>query len=257
MAAGPQLIARRDRPAERYRGPAPLILFALQVVAVNAISVVLFALGIPMDAATPPSFLVAALLLVGGYVVIVWLFVVRSGALSWRDIIRAQPLNAGRVATDIAIGIATMLAVAIVAAVIGGLIANVLGTQAPDVVPPPSTTADILLTIVAAGILVPIGEETFFRGYAMTAWLRDLGPRSALIRVTLLFALIHVFNITATTFGDGARQALLEVAVIGPVGLVLGLLYLRRGLIASISGHAAFNLLGLLAILLAQTPAGH
>ena len=42
------------------------------------------------------------------------------------------------------------------------------------------------------------------------------------------------------------------LVVIGPVGFVLGWLYLRRGLMASIAGHAAFNLFGVLVIVLAQ-----
>jgi membrane protease YdiL (CAAX protease family) len=86
----------------------------------------------------------------------------------------------------------------------------------------------------------------------MTAWLRDLGPRSALIRVTVFFALVHLLNITSATFEEGARQAILEIAVIGPIGFALALLYLRRGLIASIAGHAAFNLFGVLVLVLAQ-----
>jgi membrane protease YdiL (CAAX protease family) len=119
-------------------------------------------------------------------------------------------------------------------------------------VPVPQTGPEILMAVVAAAILVPIGEEVFFRGYTMTAWLRDLGPRSALIRATVFFALIHVLNITTETFGEGLAQAILQIAVITPVGLALGWLYLRRGLIAAIAGHAAFNLLGVLILVLAQ-----
>lgn len=249
-AAGQQLVARRTRPAEQYHGPAPLILFFLQLALVSSISIVLFLVGAPLD--TPAGFLVAAVLLMSGYLLIVWLFVVRGGALSWREMIRAQPFDASRATFDIVIGGATMFGVAIVAGIAGNLIANFLGTTAPDVVPIPKTGPDIALAALAAGILVPIGEEVFFRGYAMTAWLRDLGPRSALIRATVFFALVHVLNITTGTFEEGARQAILEVAVIAPVGLALGWLYLKRGLIASIAGHAAFNLLGVLFLVLAQ-----
>src|SRR5512141_2129269 len=92
-AAGYQVIARRTRPAERYRGPAPLILFVFQFALVNALTLVIFALGVPLD--SPAGFLAAAVLLLGGYVIVVWLFVVRTGALSWREIVRAQPLDAG------------------------------------------------------------------------------------------------------------------------------------------------------------------
>jgi membrane protease YdiL (CAAX protease family) len=254
-AAGQQLVARRMRPAEQYQGPAPLILFFLQLTLASSISIILFSAGVPLD--TPAGFLVAATLLLSGYLLIVWLFVVRGGALSWREMIRAEPLDASRAAFDVVIGGATMFGVAIAAGLIGGLIARLLGTTAPDVVPVPQTPPEILMAALAAGILVPIGEELFFRGYSMTAWLRDLGPRSALIRGTIFFALVHVLNITTATFSEGLAQAILEVAVIAPVGLALGWLYLKRGLIAAIAGHMTFNLLGVLVLVLAQNlPAG-
>lgn len=249
-AAGQQLVARRARPAEEYRGPAPLILFLLQLVLVSSVSIILFTVGVPLD--TPAGFLVAASLLLSGYLIVVWLFVVRGGALSWRDMIRAEPLDASRAVFDIIIGGATMFGVAIAAAIFGGLIARLLGTEAPDIVPTPQAAPEILMVAVAAALLVPIGEEVFFRGFAMSAWLRDLGPRSALVRATVFFALVHVLNITTETFGEGLAQAILQVSVIAPVGLALGWLYLKRGLIAAIGGHAAFNLLGVLILVLAQ-----
>ena len=249
-AAGQQLVARRDRPAELYRGPAPLILFFLQLVLISAISITLFSAGVPLD--TPGGFLLAAALLLGGYLLVVWLFVVRGGALTWREMIRVERLDSSHLLTDIAMGATTMLGVAIAAAILAGLIASLLGTSAPEVVPIPQTPPEILMALVAAGVLVPIGEEVFFRGYTMTAWFRDLGPRSALIRGTVFFALVHVLNITTETFSEGLAQAILEVAVIAPVGLALGWLYLKRGLFAAISGHMAFNLLGVTILVLAQ-----
>lgn len=249
-AAGQQLVARRTLAAEAYHGPAPLILFFLQLALISSISVVLFTLGVPLD--TPAGFLLAATLLLSGYLLVVWLFVVRGGALTWREMIRAEPLDASRAAFDIVVGGATMFGVAIAAGIIGGLIAKLLGTSAPEIVPIGDAAPEILMAALAAGILVPIGEEVFFRGYTMTAWLRDLGPRSALIRGTVFFALVHVLNITTETFGEGLAQAILQVSVIAPVGLALGWLYLKRGLIAAIAGHAAFNLLGVLILVLAQ-----
>ncbi len=251
-AAGQQLIARRSRPAEQYRGPAPLILFFMQLALVTGVSLIVYTLGAPLPD-TPVGFLTATVILVGGYLLVVWLFVVRGGALSWRDLIRAGPLNAGRVLSDVAIGALSMFGAALVAAIVGTIVSNLLGgTQAPQVVPPPTSSADVLLIALGAGILVPIGEELFFRGFAISAWLRDLGPRTALIRGTIFFALVHLLNINSSTFADGAKQAILEMVVIAPVGLVLGYIYLRRGLIASIGGHAAFNLFGVLVIVLAH-----
>ena len=250
-AAGHQVIARRTRPAERYRGPAPLILFAFQFALVNAFSLVIFTLGVPLTD-SPAGFFAGAVLLLAAYAIVVWLFVVRTGALSWREIVRAKPLDAGRAAFDIAIGGATMFGVALVTGILGGLLARLIGTEAPVVVPAPGTAVDILLIALGAAVLVPIGEELFFRGYTLTAWLRDLGPRSALIRATILFALVHIVTLSADTFADGVKQAILVLVLIGPVGFALGWLYLRRGLIAATAGHAAFNLFAVVILVLSQ-----
>ncbi|MFN8623135.1 MAG: CPBP family intramembrane glutamic endopeptidase, partial [Chloroflexota bacterium] len=88
----------------------------------------------------------------------------------------------------------------------------------------------------------------FFRGFALTAWARDLPERSALIRSAVFFAVIHIANISATSFSEGARQAVLQVVVIGPVGFVLGWVFLRRGIMASIAGHVTYN--GMLLVLM-------
>ena len=250
-AAGYQVIARRTRPAERYRGPAPLLLFVFQFALVNAVSLIILALGVPL-AESPAGFFAAAVVLLAGYVIVVWLFVVRTGALGWREIVRAQPLDAGRAAFDVAIGGATMFGVALVTGIIGGLLAQLLGTTTPEVVPAPRTSIDILMIALGAGVLVPIGEELFFRGYTLTAWARDLGPRSALIRATIFFALVHIVTLSADNFANGVKQAILVLVLIGPVGFALGWLYLRRGLIASIAGHAAFNLFAVVILVLSQ-----
>ena len=106
--------------------------------------------------------------------------------------------------------------------------------EPPSILPTRQTAQSVALTALAAGVIVPIGEETFFRGYALTAWWRDLGPRSALIRSTIFFALVHTLNISVGPNDalTGLKQAIIEVLVIGPVGLALGWLFLRRGLVA-------------------------
>jgi membrane protease YdiL (CAAX protease family) len=217
----------------------------LQVAALNVITVGAYLLGAPKPETTF-GFLFAAIVLLGGYVGVVWLFVVRPDALTWRELLRTGPLSGGKVATDILIGAVTMFVGVIVAGQLGKVVSDILGgTQAPNVVPTPTTGPDLLLALVGAALLVPIGEELFFRGYAVTAWLRDLGERTALIRGALFFAFIHIFNILVVPGDalDGLKQAILVVVVLTPVGLALAWLYLRRGLIASIAGHASYNLL--------------
>jgi membrane protease YdiL (CAAX protease family) len=250
-AAAYQIIARRSRPQPLFRGPSPLILFGIQVIGVNAVSLALLSLGAP-ESDTPVGFLVAGIVLLVGYVLMVWIFGIQSGALGWDELGLPERPRLGKLATDLAVASGTMLVVAVVAGLAGGLLARLLGTDAPDVVPLPSSTLELAMVALGAGILVPIGEELFFRGYALTAWLRDRGERSALIRSTIFFALVHIVTLTSATFDEGVRQAVLVVAVIGPVGLALGWLFLKRGLIAAIAGHAAFNLFGILITALAQ-----
>jgi membrane protease YdiL (CAAX protease family) len=247
-AAGYQVVARRSR---LFRGPSPILLFVLQVVAVNLVSIVLQPLGFSPAGSTVGFFLTTVILL-AGYAGVIWLFAVRTGAVSWRDMGMPRRLTVGGVLGDVGVAVGTMVVVAFVAALFGGLLARLLGTDAPAVVPPAEEGLDLVLVALGAGLLVPIGEELFFRGYSLTAWLRERGARSALLRSTIFFALVHILSLTSTTFEEGLRQAVLVLAVIGPVGFGLGWLFLRRGLIAAIAGHAAFNLFGVLITFLAE-----
>jgi membrane protease YdiL (CAAX protease family) len=246
-AAGYQVVARARRPAAAYHGPSPLILFALQIVVITALGAVLLVLRAPSPTDDPIGFLLYACLEVAGYLLIVWLFVIRTGALTWRGLGLSR-LGPARLAADVAGGAGLMVVVAVGSIIWTAALVLLLGTVPPSVLPNTQTAASLATTALAAGVIVPIGEETFFRGYSLTAWWHDLGPRSALIRSTLFFALVHTLNISVAPGGDawtGFKQAVIEVLVIGPVGLALGWLFLRRGLIASIAGHAAFNLFGI------------
>ena len=89
--------------------------------------------------------------------------------------------------------------------------------------------------------MAPVAEEIFFRGYALSAWQRDLGPRAALVRSAIFFAFVHIANVSGVTFGDAAREAILQVAVIVPLGFVLGWVFQRHGIGASIAGHVGYN----------------
>ena len=256
-AAGYQIVRRRLSVAAAYKGPSPLIAFAVVLVLVNTISVVLVAVGVPVGD-SPRGFLVGATLLFAGYAGVVWLLGFRTSAMSRRSIGLPAGLSLSRLLADVGLGAGTMLLVALVAGLIGSLIALLLDTSTPNVVPTSTAGIDIALIVVAACIVVPIGEELFFRGYAIGAWLPDLGERSALLRATYLFAAIHILNVSVDPNApgaalDGLKQATLEFLIIAPVGLALGWLFLRRGLIAAIAGHATFNLFGVLALLLAQT----
>jgi membrane protease YdiL (CAAX protease family) len=250
-AAGYQVVARADRHPSRYRGPSPFLLFGVVLVVGALLSGLLGSVGLA-DGTRPLGFLVGLLVVAVTYLGCVTLFVVRTGALSWTDM--GWPTDPrDRVARSLrAIGTAVIVLVPLTIALslVGGIVALLLGVDAPDVLPATQTSADALAVAIAAAVVAPVGEEAFFRGFALSAWLRDLGPRAALWRSAAFFAFVHIVNISADTFGQGLGQAILEFVVILPLGLALGWLFLRHGLTGAIAGHVTYNAFLLLLLLI-------
>lgn len=241
-AAGSQIVERRDRDPERYRGPAPLLIFGVVLAASSILSALLLGTGL-VDPDAPVGFLLGLLLVAAGYAVVVWLFVIRSGSLSWAEMgwpVRSRGA-AREVLRGVGVAVGVMLPVSVGILLIGGLLATLLGVEAPNVLPTPGDPVEALAVALAVAVVAPVGEELFFRGFALTAWLRDLGPRAAIARSAVFFALIHIVNITSTDFSEGAGQALLQTAVILPLGVVLGWLFVRHGMVGAISGHVTYN----------------
>ena len=223
-ACGYQVLERRDRPAELYRGPSPLLVFLTYLMAFVIIGTVIF-LGDVLDPERPFGFLAVGTLQACGYGVLVWLFVVRTGALTWPQMGWPTWQGAGLRQALRAIGesVAVMLPLTFALALVGGILALLLDVEAPSVIPEAGSSAEALAIALAAALVIPIGEELFFRGFALTAWLRDLGPRSALVRSAVFFALIHIANISATSFAEGAAQALLQTVGAPARGVRAGL----------------------------------
>jgi membrane protease YdiL (CAAX protease family) len=97
----------------------------------------------------------------------------------------------------------------------------------------------VLLAFLVIAVAAPVVEELLFRGVVAES-LRGKGAAIAIFVSSVLFALAHLRGLVYYT-GCGA---------------VLGILYWRRGLWASISAHAAFNgSLVLLAVVVALGPA--
>ncbi|MEA2622559.1 MAG: protease family protein [Chloroflexota bacterium] len=256
-AAGYQIVARgATRPPERYRGPSPAICFGVVLMVGVLVSVVLAQIGFSPGEDRGPGFTANLLSVAAAYWFVVWLFVVRSGALTWRDMgwpSRQRLTNAlGAIGFGITVAVPSLVAISVLATVVSMLLG---GTDAPNVVPAPRTGADMVLIAVSTVLVAPFGEELFFRGFALAAWLRDLGPRSAIIRSAVFFGLVHILNISSVDFGTGAKQAILVLVQILPLGLLLGWLFVRRGILASIAAHATYNGLILLIVLNApRTP---
>jgi uncharacterized protein len=173
----------------------------------------------------------------------VWLLVVREGALSWGAMgWPSLPGRAPRALADLTYGIGLAVPTVLVTLVVGLLLSGALRVTEPSLLPIPATPTDWIVDILAAVVLAPLGEELFFRGFAQTAWTRDIGWRSALLRTALFFAVIHALNVTGADFSEGARVALVVALVRIPVALALGWAFARTGSIAASLGlHAAFN----------------
>lgn len=144
----------------------------------------------------------------------------------------------------IAIGIPAILVTLVLAA----LLVGIMGVTPESPLPPVHDQPGILANLLAAGLIAPIGEELFFRGYATTAWARRLGPESAVLRGALFFAFVHVLAISGSSFDQAIRIAAVTFVSRLPIAYLLGWLFLRRrSLYASIALHATFN--GLLIVL--------
>ena len=241
-AAGSQILERAARDPERYRGPAPLLVFGVYFFAMSMVGLVLLSV-IGVDPERPFNFLGIGVVQAAGYILVVWLFGVRTDALTWSQM--GWPTWAGASAANILRGAGTaalvMLPVTLLLLIVGGIVGLLLCTEAPQVLPLSETFADGVFVVLAAAIVIPIGEEVFFRGFAQTAWTRDLGPRRGLLLATAFFAVVHVVNIDALSFREGISQVALTLIVLVPVGYVLGWLFARYGLVAAISGHITYN----------------
>jgi membrane protease YdiL (CAAX protease family) len=245
--AGYQVVARSVRSPGWFRGPSPVLCFFLVLFVSTILTLIIGRFGIDVAPDNAFGFLLGLLAVGAGYAGVVWVFVVRTGALSWVDMGWPKGWSVSRALNAVGLAVAVMLPATFAVLIFGGVVATLLGgVNAPDVLPQPQTQLDAVAVALAAALVAPVGEELFFRGFAVTAWLRDLGPRSALVRGAIFFAAVHVFNIQSTTFDVGLRQAVLVLAEIVPLGFLLGWLFLRRGIFASIAGHVTYNAILLL-----------
>jgi membrane protease YdiL (CAAX protease family) len=247
--AGSQAIERRASGSS-YAGPSPFLLF-LAVIPISILLdlgaiVVLRAVGVSGD--SPGVALVSTLILLVIYVGLIRLEVVGTGALSWPE------LGLRRPRPDTAPGIVIGVLIAIPLVYVTALLLQVLVTflpQPPSPLPEATDRMGLLLNLVAAAVVAPVGEELFFRGFATTAWMRGMGARGAIVRGALFFAFAHVLTLSGSSFQQATGQALVAFVVRLPVAFALGWLFVRTGSIyPTIALHATFNGLPLLLLLI-------
>ncbi|MEO7230117.1 MAG: type II CAAX endopeptidase family protein [Candidatus Limnocylindrales bacterium] len=241
LLGGSQALERRAAGLA-YAGPSPILTFIAVVAGWYLAAVVVLTplqlLGIRPEGPvlTLLGIGIQALVVLG----LVRLMVVGSDSLSWSDMgVRRLDATALR---DFAWGAVLAGPVVLATGLVVLVLVNLIGQQPDSPLPPTGSTGGLLLNLLSGAVIAPFYEELFFRGFTLTAWRRMAGPMTAIVRSGVLFALIHVIDQSADSFGAGLGVAV--VAAVGrlPVALVLGWVYDRRGsLWASIGLHATFN----------------
>lgn len=252
--AGSQGIERRVRAQQRYRGPSPLLVFAASIpvslLAVILIGVPMAVIGLEVDGPAGRLASVVAQALV--YVALIRLLVVDTGALDWASM-GVRRLD-GHALTDLLGGALWALPVIILTLPVAAILGAIFPVQPVSPLPPTGDLSGLIINLLAGAVAAPIGEELVFRGFATTAWARDLGFRRALVQGAVFFALVHVLTITGSTAGEAFGLAVIGFATRLPVALALGWLFLRGwggwvragSLWGPIGLHAAFNAILLL-----------
>lgn len=250
-AAGSQAVERGRRTELAYRGPSPVLaflaVFAITVIATVAVLAPLSALG--LDAGSPAATTIQLSITMVAYVGIIRLLVVGPGALSWAEMGVTRPDAAA--VRELLVGAVLALPVLVVALTLAAVVGRFV-EPAPSPLPPATNVTGLLLNLLSAAIIAPIGEELFFRGFATTAWARTEGPRRAIVRGAMFFAVAHIVALFDASFTTGAQRALYSFVVLMPVGIALGWVFLaRRSIYASIGLHSAFNAIQVIALVAA------
>jgi len=246
----------RTVPTPGYLGPSPFLVFAasLPITVLATVAILGPASAAGLDTNSPLAALISVVLTAVVNIGLVQLLVVSTGALTWTEM-GLPRVALPRAVSDGLAGAALALPVIVVTAVLGGLLVTLIGTAPPSPLPPAGGTSGFVINFVAATFIAPIGEETFYRAFATTAWVRAMPAWAAIVRGALFFAFVHVLTVGGTDFGDAARQAFIAFAVRLPVALALGWVFVRRrSLYASIGLHATYN--GLLLIVGQLAPTG-
>jgi membrane protease YdiL (CAAX protease family) len=251
LLGGSQTIERRAA-AEPYAGPSPVVLFlaivTITLLVAGLLGIVLGGLGVEVD--KPIGDLVAVTLQGLIFVGVVRLMTVTTGALSWSDM--GFTVDRRRILGMLGLGAVFALPTIFITGLIASVLVPLVGQAPPSPLPPTGTAAGLGLHLVAGAAIAPFAEEVVFRGAALTAWMRTVGPGGAIVRSAILFAAAHALGIGGENFGQAFGLALVATVARLPVALALGWIYVRTGSIwASIGLHSAFN-----AILIVISEAG-
>ena len=132
--------------------------------------------------------------------------------------------------------------IVVAAALFSSLLIQSTGAVPDSPLPPSDDSRALLINLLSAVIVAPIGEEILYRGVIAQAWGRQSGARRAIVFSAIVFAFAHTLNIGGESIGDALAVAGVAFAIRLPLGLALGWLWVRRrSLLATIVLHAAYN----------------
>jgi len=220
--------------------PTPLLLLAEPLGGFEQLDPAVATLGIALSTNLATTLVVA-------------LTVVGTGAASWRAIFGQHQVSSpnlpdadrrGGALGDVAWGLAITLPIVVAAALFSALLIQGTGAVPESPLPPSANTGALLVNLMSAVIIAPIGEEILYRGVITQAWGRQSGARRAILFSAIIFAFAHTLNIGGESIANALAVALVAFAIRLPLGLALGWLWIRRqSLFATITLHAAYNAL--------------
>jgi membrane protease YdiL (CAAX protease family) len=201
----------------------------LIVLLANAGPVAYVSIAGPGGLCSIPGFLTAALSVDLVLLAITYLRFIRPGVMTVADL--GLGLDVSRLGRLVGIGLVLGVAVLVMSALVQSALqaTGVRQTQMAGLscirgFPP----GGFLAVVLAGGVLAPIAEELYFRGYVFRTYFQSRGPWVAYGATSLLFATLHL-NL----------PALLPILVLS---LLLCLAYRKTGsIIPSIVGHALNN----------------
>ena len=167
--------------------------------------------------------------------VVFWVRYVKRAPLSVLGF-PTRPL--GDVVTGLAGGVILYVGALAISAAVVAIVTVIIGHEpsAPQQVESCVSGPWFVLTGVAAAVLAPIGEETLFRGFIFQGLRTRFALWAAVLLDGFLFGLIHI-------------PFWLIVPSLAAVGCGLAIIYNRRhSLLASMTAHCVFNVIGVVAI---------
>jgi uncharacterized protein len=238
---------RPDRPEQPSRQVVPW--HPIESVPVFLIAALVGGvLGAPILTATGSRSIRYAALLVTGDIgliatVLFWVRYVKRAPLASLGMPR-EPVR--DVVTGLLGGGAIIVASAIAVAVEQAVARGVLGHELTSPSQVPTYVSGLVLVVLAPAVILvaPLGEELLFRGFLYRGLRSSLPVWASAIVSAVLFGLVHLA-------GGLALWPIVPPLMI--VGIGLALVYERRqSLLASITAHALFNLVGFIAIVMSR-----